>query len=288
MGKKRSNKKPPNFPSGSMPSMTLREESIGKRKTSVNPKSMLKLDHLRNLAVWASGEASIPSLGAFFGHRLAAVRESLGAPPDLSLVTCQRCESILQPGYNCTIRIEKNRAKARRSRHKRPNISTQNNVVYSCHFCSHRNLKRGTPRGHTKEICPPKAKPPMKSKSSHSIVPKSVNSEKSAMSNPEVKRTDEIASPAMTTEDLVTETPATPSVSTCTTLLEAKRRKRNRSASKKAAEPESNSAALDAEKSVGTSNKRKKKPWTSLKEIAEHSERGNNRSLTHLAIPFLI
>ncbi|KAG5563241.1 hypothetical protein RHGRI_005855 [Rhododendron griersonianum] len=198
------------------------------------------------------------------------------------------CESILQPGYNCTIRIEKNRAKARRSRHKRPNISTQNSVVYSCHFCSHRNLKRGTPRGHTKEICPPKAKPPMKSKSSRPIVLKSVNSEKPTMSNPEVKRTDEIASPAMTTVDLVTETPATPSVSTCTTLLEAKRRKRNRSASKKAAEPESNSAALDAEKSVGTSNKRKKKPWTSLKEIAEHSERGNNRSLRHLAIPFLI
>lgn len=128
----------------------------------------------------------------------------------------------------------------------------------------------------------------MKSKYSLSIIPKSVNLEKPAMSNPEVKRTDEIASPAMTTEDLVTESLATPSVSTCITLLEAKRRKRNRSGSKKVAESESNSAALDAEKSVSTSNKRKKKPWMSLKEIAEHSEHGNNQSLKHLAIPFLL
>ncbi|KAI8569560.1 hypothetical protein RHMOL_Rhmol02G0287900 [Rhododendron molle] len=39
------------------------------------------------------GEASIPSLGAFFGHRLVAVREALGAPPDPSLVTCQRFDT---------------------------------------------------------------------------------------------------------------------------------------------------------------------------------------------------
>lgn len=128
----------------------------------------------------------------------------------------------------------------------------------------------------------------MKPKSPHSIVLMSVNSEKPAMSNHEVKRTDEIALPAMITEDLVIKTPAMPSFSTCTTLLEAKRRKMNRSGSKKVVESESNSTALDAEKSVGTSNKRKKKPRTSLKEIAEHSEHVNNQSLTHLAIPFLI
>ncbi|KAF7150062.1 hypothetical protein RHSIM_Rhsim02G0230900 [Rhododendron simsii] len=199
----------------------------------------------------------------FEGSRFpGAIKHLMNERCIVILLSFCRCESILQPGYNCTFRLEKNRAKARRSRHKRPNISTQNNVIYTCHFCSHQNLKRGTPRGHTKDICPPKAKSPMKSKSSSSIVLKSVNSEKPAMSNPEVKRTDEIASPAMTTEDLVTETPATPSVSTCTTLLETKRKKRNRSGSKKAAESESNSDALDAEKSVGTSNKRKMKPWS--------------------------
>ncbi|XP_057462944.1 uncharacterized protein LOC130753039 isoform X1 [Actinidia eriantha] len=275
MGKKGSYKKTPNPSSGSQHSISLREESSGKRQTSVNVKSMLKLEHAQNLAVWAASEASIPSLGAFFGHRLAALGEALGSSPDPSLFPCQRCESILQPGYNCTVRIEKNAAKAKHRRRK-PNISTKNNVVYKCHFCSHRNLKRGTPQGHMKELCPPKAKPSLKSEPSHSTILKPVNSEEGATGNIEVKKTDEIASPT------------TPSVRTGTTLLEGKRRKRNRSGSKKVAESESNSAAIDAETCGSTSNKRKRKSWTSLKEIAESGEHDNNRNLTNITIPFLI
>ena len=72
------------------PSGTMREESSGKKQSSVNPKSMLKLDHLKNLAIWATAEASVSSLGAFFGHRLAATAEALGVPPDPSLFSCQR------------------------------------------------------------------------------------------------------------------------------------------------------------------------------------------------------
>ncbi|XP_057511729.1 uncharacterized protein LOC130793872 [Actinidia eriantha] len=275
MGKKGSNKKTPNPSSGSQRSISLREESSGKRQTSVNVKSMLKLEHAQNLAVWAASEASIPSLGAFFGHRLAALGEALGSSPDPTLFPCQRCESILQPGYNCTIRIEKNTATAKHRR-RRPNISTKNKVVYKCHFCSHRNLKRGTPRGHMKELCPPKAKPPLKSEPSRSTVLKPVNSEDGATGNIEVKMTDEITYPT------------TPSVTTGTTLLEANRRKRNRSGSKKVVESESNSATIDAETSVSTSNKRKRKSWTSLKEIAESGERDSNRNLANITIPFLI
>ncbi|GFZ01381.1 hypothetical protein Acr_14g0010160 [Actinidia rufa] len=252
-GQERINKKTPNPSSGSQHSISLREESSGKRQTSVNVKSMLKLEHAQNLAVWAASEAFGPSLGAFFGHRLAALREALGSSPDPTLFPCQRCESILQPGYNCTIRIEKNTAKAKHRR-RRPNISTKNKVVYKCHFCSHRNLKRGTPRGHMKELCPPKAKPSFKSEPSRSTVLNPVISEDGATGNIEVKMTDDIASPT------------TPSG---TTLLEANRRKRNRSGSKKVVESESNSATIDAETSVSTSNKRKRKSWTSLKEIAE-------------------
>ncbi|KAL7178373.1 hypothetical protein ACSBR2_031512 [Camellia fascicularis] len=279
MGKKGANKKAPNLTSGSQASITLREESSGKKQPNVNGKSLLKLEHLQNLAVWASGEASMPSLGAFFGHQLAALGESLGSSPNPSLFPCQRCESILQPGYNCTIRIEKNTAKARRRR-KSSNISTQNSVVYKCHFCSHRNLKRGTPRGHMKEICPPKAKPSFKLEPSRSTVIKSVKLDEGATGNKEVKKVDEIASPAITTDDPVIDSPApaTPSVRTGPTLLEAKRRKRNRSGAKKAAESESNSATTVAENSVSMANKRKRKSWTSLKEIAESSEHGNSQN----------
>ncbi|GMP76193.1 hypothetical protein CsSME_00032974 [Camellia sinensis var. sinensis] len=289
MGKKGANKKAPNLTSGSQASITLREESSGKKQPNVNGKSMLKLEHLQNLTVWASGEASIPSLGAFLGHQLATLGESLGSSPNPSLFPCQRCESILHPGCNCIIRIEKNTAKAR-CRRKSSNISTQNSVVYKCHFCSHRNLKRGTPRGHMKEICPPKARPSFKLEPSRSTVIKSVKLDEGATGNKEVKKVDEIASPAITTDDPVIDSPApaTPSVKTGPTLLEGKRRKRNRSGAKKAAESESNSATTVAENSVSAANKRKRKSWTSLKEIAESSEHGNRQNLSNLTIPFFI
>ncbi|KAM3205484.1 hypothetical protein P3L10_028894 [Capsicum annuum] len=102
-----------------------------------------------------SGEASIPSLGAFFGQKLAASAKSLGVLTDPSLFTCQRCESILQAGYNRTTWIAKNKRKARRKR-KTSGIPPENYVVYECHFCSHRNLKRGTPRGYMKDLYPAK------------------------------------------------------------------------------------------------------------------------------------
>ncbi|CAL5346802.1 unnamed protein product [Camellia sinensis] len=149
MGKKGANKKAPNLTSGSQASITLREESSGKKQPNVNGKSMLKLEHLQNLTVWASGEASIPSLGAFLGHQLATLGESLGSSPNPSLFPCQRYEG--------------------------------------------------------------------------------------ATGNKEVKKVDEIASPAITTDDPVIDSPA----------------------------PATPSA-----------NKRKRKSWTSLKEIAESSEHG--------------
>ncbi|KAH0681084.1 hypothetical protein KY284_022169 [Solanum tuberosum] len=72
-------------------SITLREESgVKKKQTHVNAKSILKLEHINDIATWASGEGSIPSLGAFFGQRLAVSAESLGVPPDPSLFACQR------------------------------------------------------------------------------------------------------------------------------------------------------------------------------------------------------
>ena len=48
-------------------------------------KSILKLQHLKSLAMWASKEAFIPSLGAFLGHRLMTCGD-----PDPSLFPCQR------------------------------------------------------------------------------------------------------------------------------------------------------------------------------------------------------
>ncbi|CAK9142228.1 unnamed protein product [Ilex paraguariensis] len=289
MGKKGSNKKAVNLTSGSQSSVTLREESSGKKQTNVNVKSMLKLEHIKNIAVWASGEATIPSLGAFFGHRFAACAEALGTPPDPSLFPCQRCESILQPGDNCTVRIEKNQKRAQHRR-KKPCTPTQNNVVYKCHFCSHRNIKRGTPRGHMKEIYPGKAKPPSKSEPANCTVHKPTSTETTTTGNVEVNKMDEVTLPELEVaiDGSASKTPATPSVRTGLSLLDAKMRKRNRSGSKKAAESESSPVTRDVEKASSASNKRKRKPWTSLKEIAESSDQSNNRDFTNLTVTFLI
>ncbi|KAM7491374.1 hypothetical protein LguiA_034295 [Lonicera macranthoides] len=363
MGKKGSKKKSSNVLPGSQASISLREESTGKKQTNVNAKTMLKLEHIKNLAVWASGEASIPSLGAFFGHRLAASTEALGIQPDPSLFTCQRCESVLQPGYNCTIRIEKNRAKRRRC--KKPNLSSQNNVVYNCHFCSHRNLIRGTPLGHMRAIRPRKAKaspkpdpverktvgnvefnkmavaeaasvqPPLVSPGCSLLDGKMNEVNKTAVAEAEFASavvpkvdllvlgddpvTKTVAGPlerlgpmlvdgkknevktveaastvvpnvdlAVPRGDLVTKSPATPLVKPGSTLLEAKKRKRNRSGSKKASDSEGGSARVDEEKGVNISSKRKRKSWTSLKEIVESSEQNNTRNLKNLTVPFLL
>nr|GFB24377.1 hypothetical protein [Tanacetum cinerariifolium] len=124
-------------------SVTMREASTGKKQTNV--KSSLKLQHIKDLAVWASHDAAIPSLGAFFGHHFAASTEALGSPIDPSLLTCQRCESMLHPGFNCTIRIEKNKTNSRHKGKKTAN-HPRNNIVYTCNFCSHRTMKRGTPQ----------------------------------------------------------------------------------------------------------------------------------------------
>nr|KYP67288.1 hypothetical protein KK1_013612 [Cajanus cajan] len=55
--------------------------------------------------------------------------EATGVPPDPSLMTYQRCETVLQPDSNSTIR-----------RKKTDNIA-QNNIVYKCH-----------PKGHVKDL----------------------------------------------------------------------------------------------------------------------------------------
>ncbi|OVA14055.1 RNAse P [Macleaya cordata] len=347
-------------------SMTLREQINGRKNHnkaaaaggrgggsggSNNVRSVLKLKHLQNLALWAGGDASIPSLGALFGQRLASCGESMGIPLDPSLFPCQRCESILQPGCNCTVRIEKNGSKMKRRR-KKSSIPPQNNVVYTCHFCSHRNVKRGTPKNHMKEILPSKPKPVAELKqvssdkkcsssaktiASSSEIGKNAeeiissellltvesvtkpvaeleqvcsdqkhsSSAKAITSSSEIgKDVEEIISsefiPIVQSEASVTKmnpviardipiekSPATPVERVQMILSDGKRRKRNRSGCNKQVGTESNSATMDAEKATAGSSKRKRKSWSSLKEIAENSERKSS-DVVNLTIPFLL
>ncbi|XP_030454033.1 uncharacterized protein LOC115675486 [Syzygium oleosum] len=283
MGKRRGSGRPTNPTASRGGSITLRQETTGLKQPGntgapANPKSILKLQHLRKLAEWTGREAPVPSLSAFFGRRLASVGESLGAPPDPSLVSCQRCETVLQPGYNCTIRIEKNRAKTWR-RHRKPVTSTQNNVAYMCQFCSHRNLKRGTAKGHMKELYPMKARSISQPKPAKFVPPVSYGQAMGSGRGDETKEASQMSSPAVKVETLEKVSPSTPLTKT---LLDGKRQKRNRSGAKRPTQPES----ADAEATAGASSKRRRKSWTSLKEIAESSE--HSRNIASLKIPFCI
>lgn len=196
--------------------------------------------------------------------------------PDL-LNTSHRCETVLQPGFNCTIRIEKNQVKSRR-RWKKPKASMQNRVVYKCHFCSHHNLKRGTPVGHMKEICPMKAKPSSRPQCGSKLpLKRSANTMKDTRSKDEVSKVDDEVLPSISKNCV--ETPPLKSRIT----LEGKKRRR-KSGNKNSAESESNSAVTD-DKTVGVSSRRRRTSWTSLKEIAERSEDDNGR-MANLTIPF--
>ncbi|KAI3920147.1 hypothetical protein MKX01_017804 [Papaver californicum] len=292
--------------------------------------SILKTKHLEKLGLWAA-DVSIPSLGAFFGQRLASCCESMATPIDSSLFLCQRCESILQPGSNCTVRIEKNGSKKKKWR-KNSSVPPKNNVVYTCNFCSHRNLKRGTSRSHMKEILPPRLKQVKSDEKRFNLVktkadegkldmnveaivcPENVavfkenvaaqicsSSEKAIESNDERCKTAEELVPSeyipieiteakvpemnsVIGKDVASEkSPATPLNKVPMLLLDSKRRKRTRSHNKQVA-TESNSTNTDAEKVSRSSNRRRRKSWSSLKELAEANERKND--ITNLAIPF--
>ncbi|KAG6577189.1 hypothetical protein SDJN02_22821, partial [Cucurbita argyrosperma subsp. argyrosperma] len=342
--------------SGPQDSITIRQEITGKFKPKVSNNVKTYLNHLENLATWASGKASIPSLAAFFGQRLATAAESLAVAPDASLFTCQRCETILQPGSNCSIRIEKNNAKRRRRQKKCCN-STQNNVAYYCHHCSCRNIKRGTPKGHMKvlydaaferRVKPVDVKDGKECETSAVERPTEIltidapkipdasaipppTGDITALDNPAIQlpKTEgilNINSPATPSAVSITtlskpqkwkmtttlsekhighetrtdrekktgavptvDTPATPSTSTGVTLLDSKKRKRNKPSSKNQTEPGSCSApTADGDRSEGTSKRnRKRKSWTSLKEVARTNEQsGKQKNMAELAIPF--
>ncbi|KAL9812746.1 putative RNAse P, Rpr2/Rpp21 subunit protein [Arabidopsis thaliana] len=240
-----------------------------------NLKSVLRHEHLKNLALWSStGDTPIPSLASLLGRRLAADTESTGITTDPDLVSCQRCETILKPGFNCNVRIEKVSAnvKKKRNRCKKSNniCFPQNNVVYHCNFCSHRNLKRGTAKGQMKELYP------FNPKTARSSRPKI----KKEMTMPQEIQSNMLSSPERSVKDQVEENSVGDTPKPMMLTLERDRRIR-KPKSKKPIEPQS-----VPEKTVGGSNKRKRKsPWTSMKEIAETNK---SSKAGNFKIPFLL
>ncbi|XP_027333283.1 uncharacterized protein LOC113848094 [Abrus precatorius] len=272
MGKKREGK---NLESVSRTPISLREEATGKiqSKAAINNKSNLRFHHLKNLTLWASTTHSpIPSLAAFYAHQFAAFGEATGVPPDPSFITCQRCETVLQPGFNSTVRIEKNKSKARHKRKKFGTIN-QNYVVYKCLFCFHQNLRRGTPKGYLKEISPSKDRKSLLESTSPSKL------EKGIVNKDEGKEIGVFASQVVAKDVALVDGLATPLSTNTPTLLEGKKRIRNSSSSKKDIQTTNMAAS--------TASKRRRKSWTSLKEIAK-SNQHENTQIANLRVPFFL
>ncbi|KAL9322692.1 hypothetical protein ACSQ67_010745 [Phaseolus vulgaris] len=267
--------------------VSLREEATGKiqTKATTNTKSKLRFDHLKNLAVWSTtNDPLIPSLGAFYGHQLATFGEANGLPPDSSLITCQRCETVLQPGFNSSVRIKKNKSKVRH-RHKKSGNISQNNVVYKCHFCLHHNLKRGTPKGHIKGIYPSKDKSWLETTPSKYITSESSELEKDIVSNDEINEINVFPSRVLAKDVTLVDSLATPSSTNTISLIEGRKRKQDSSLSKNAIKT-TNMSSKEVAKSAGTSSKRRRKSWTSLKEISQSNE--HNSQIANLTIPFIL
>uniref|UniRef100_A0A0E0MXP8 Uncharacterized protein n=1 Tax=Oryza rufipogon TaxID=4529 RepID=A0A0E0MXP8_ORYRU len=119
MGKKRGGHG--HAPAAPLRAVSLREESSG--KTRADAASLLRVQHLQRLAAWA-GPPSAPC----WGHASPPTPRRPGYlwPPPPSYAR------VLQPGFNCTIRIKNNKRKAKR----RKKLNTcQNSISYLCHFC---------------------------------------------------------------------------------------------------------------------------------------------------------
>lgn len=158
----------------------------------------------------------------------------------------------------------------------------QNYVVYTCQFCSYRNLKHGTSKGYMKDLVPSKAS---------SLKPKTVNStvEKSNLSKVKNEKINKAPPPAEVSNACTsTDGPTSSLVKSDVKLLDSKKRKRKKPELKGLAEDKLATSA-PAEKGVASgASKRKRKSWTTLKDIAESEEHDRNQRFKNFAIPFVL
>ncbi|KAJ8497405.1 hypothetical protein OPV22_007957 [Ensete ventricosum] len=253
---------------------TLREENTGVKQVDVS--SILRTQHLQRLATWASKEARVAPLAAFLGERLASKAEASGIPLDPSTLLCERCETILQPGNSCTVRIEKVTNKRRRVNKSR--FPRQNNVIYACHFCSHRNLKPGTAKGHVRALLDAH---PGDSGMTTEVLQHTAGSQ--IPQEPELNSGLNSGGPDTNAAagSVALKSPVTPLMKMIN-KSNKKRKKANGSTTNNGL------ATADSGQAIGGSSKRRRKGWSSLKEIVESSESKNDRSINNLSIPFLL
>ncbi|KAF4372365.1 hypothetical protein F8388_027038 [Cannabis sativa] len=275
MGKRGGARRVANSSFGSNNVITLREETTGKKhhhkkggSSSTNVKHLLKVEHLEKLAVLTGGRfLCLPWL-----RSLAEDWLLLGSLwVFLLTLLCFLAGDVKQ--FFSLASIAQLELRKIMQRHGEEEFHGR----YS--------------KGHLKQICPPKVKTTEKSKTpkSNSLNPSSLKEAGEGKDGVENSgEPDLLPLPATSEKFPISHSPATPVVKTVTTLLEAKKRKRNRSVNKKQSESESSSNPTNGEKSITVSSKRRKKSWTTLKEIADSKDQAKNQEIADLPIPFLL
>lgn len=197
-----------------------------------------------------------------------------------------RCETVLRPGHNCIIRIEKTKTKKQEHpRCKQLQPPAQNNIVYHCNFCLHKNVKGGTRKSYMKELY---------SSCSKQASNVDLSGKSCGDSMQGVKQVPEMEllltkdpTPKKCSEKVGEKTPI---------LLSTKKRRYiaicNRGSGNYAGLSKKSAGVLSSTSETGkgrvSSSSKRRKEWTTLKEIAERESQDNAKRTSRLPIPFLL
>ena len=204
---------------------------------------------------------------------------------------------MLQPGFNCTIRIEKN--EKNKGRQNKSISTSKNSMVYYCHFCSHRNIKWGTPTGHVEGLLASRLGSHSGSNAQHKtsnqnpqekILVLDPNSDLKSFTRGKVAaNTDNMHVDVKTMDAVRTMEKTTDAVQTMEKSLSALKKKRKAIKSHQSEIPNQgcgSAGIVDSGEGTDVANKRRRKSWSSLREITESNELHKTRNLSNIVIPF--
>ncbi|KAG8038608.1 hypothetical protein GUJ93_ZPchr0254g2866 [Zizania palustris] len=270
--------------------VSIREENSG--KTRADAASLLRLQHLQRLAAWACGEAGVAPVSALLGRRLAGEAEAAGIPLGASTFVCQRCETVLQPGFNCTIRLSVERNENEEM--PTPNllndslegvVSLSVELNQSATATEQEDISQKTVVSITDGKCIKETESitAVKIKVCESdVLLKAEFPVGSTFVTPQKRKLMDVMDPKDSAELLETRS------------MQTKKGERSGSVNGKAPTPSTKCApnnkpvASGSSQTSGSSRKRARKGWTTLKQIAEKEELERKEKMGSFVIPFFM
>ncbi|KAF6986730.1 hypothetical protein CFC21_004452 [Triticum aestivum] len=243
--------------------MSLREETSG--KTQANTPSLLRVQHLQRLGAWATGEAGVGSIGALLGRRFAMDVEVAGIPGLLSsrkpVSTMLKAEHMNVPTVTTKKGIGHSVTAASQLESSSPeNYKMEKGAVFSM-------VDHGQLAAAHKDI--------LQQIEVESANDKCVNGIQPAASKNSTTCEHDVTSQA---EFLAGSNFATPQKNKLAEVASAEAKSASNT----------RSARGDSTQPAGSSRKRARKGWTTLKQIAEKDELERKEKMDNFVIPFFM